>query len=179
VPAANTVTCPVCELVQAPAWECAQCGTKLATPVEMDEPVQPMSGLESTQIVDPGLEVSVQADSFIEHTQIADPRQQVQVERTPDIEATGEDFGPRTAAPPGIPDACPFCGTVQPGVVVCDGCGRRKIKDARIPGTAAVVKPVDYDEIGNVRCPGCGARVKAALACSDCGSPLKRLEELF
>ena len=176
--------CPVCETENpANAVECASCGRVLrsaaevpgfAPPVEgfestMQEPVrvdvEPVPGLEGTQVASPGLRVTAErlAVERTPHESNGAPVQwvpgQLEIERGREAQS-----GERTPAP-AESDRCPWCGATSPSAV-CDTCGR-----ARARYLAASVR--DAARAGDfVLCPACLARVFPGVRCVECGVPL-------
>ena len=82
------------------------------------------------------------------------------------------DDGVRTPAPQDA-KICPWCGTTSDDVV-CDNCGRRKIRYAQpaAAGPDAVADP----NAEKVHCPACLSRVMPGPRCSECGLPFPLTE---
>lgn len=180
------VVCEVCETAQAPATLCANCDMPLKLPKGVrpvaDPPIERVPGLEPNAFDDVQVYAAPIPDLELTHHDAAPEGVRTFVpgfEPTADLlldlpgedpvlaglERTVEEFVPETSGAAYAPDACPYCGHVQPGARICDNCGRQR---SRVLGRAA-----RRDVAGEpVRCHACGARVEPAELCSDCGQPL-------
>src|SRR5438132_12262472 len=138
--------CPVCETVNPDdALECAGCGKVLATEAELlenveplpgmeltlqapvDAVIEPIAGLEATELADRHLAVSDEVVPGVERTQIeADPAAPLNWVPGVVILDRGRevDLDPRTPAPQDT-GSCPWCGAPSTDAV-CDNCGRRR-----------------------------------------------------
>jgi hypothetical protein len=197
--------CPICETPNPEdAAECETCGKVLLLEGDLEVEEEPMADLEQT-LLDPLDSVTgpVVRLAEVEDTQLADRRMEVQVEAV-EVERTKQEEGPastlwfggladmesgresdgmaKTAAPVD-PGKCVWCGVPGTGVL-CDGCGRRRLRGqpAR-PAAARAGAPMTAQQHNDaaedtVLCPGCLTRVQRVEKCPECMTPLPR-GELF
>lgn len=179
---APQIVCPVCHTRQPNAWDCAVCGGSLHDkPRHWQVPVQPLEGLETTALSDPGqpaveLLEGLEITSFAGEGPIetAGPLEGLEttgwgefgdgpVEALPDLEATS--FVVDALPTPLLPTVCRYCGTPwREGSIFCGGCGVRvatRGSDGDHAGSATVTCKACgvLGQVPGRMCLGCGQQV--------------------
>jgi len=195
IAAPGQVRCDVCETIQPPATECANCGMKLKLPVGVrpvaDAPIEIVEGLETNAFADvgaisldvvPDLEPTVAArigEVGFDSVEGFEANLQADVldlpgeedDRMSDLEPTSDVFQRTAGLSAGLPSSCPYCGHVQPSGRICDNCGMSRSRVlAPVPVDPSFLMRPAADE--RVRCRACGSSVTISKLCSDCGMPL-------
>ncbi len=176
------VVCPVCEHTQAAGTECEVCGHRLRAPLDADQPVAVMDGLESTlqpaapepppEVV-PGLELTGAAPVEVPGgDRVADLEQTGNAPVDPPIDAlpverTGDGAPADERTPYPAMVNCRYCRTpAAPGEKLCSRCGMRR----PLPSAPAAAPPAGVGPqrgsggvpVVGPRCPACGARTTTA-----------------
>ena len=181
-------TCPVCETENpGNAVECTRCGKVLRSAADVPGFAPAIDGLEPT--LQAPAHVDVEPIPGLEGTQLASPGLRVTAERLP-VERTPHEWNgapvnwvaghleiergrelPSTERTPAPSDAgrCPWCGAISSGLL-CDTCGR-----ARALYSAASERDAPKAD-DTVLCPACLARVFPGVRCVECGVLLRARE---
>jgi hypothetical protein len=179
--------CPVCEHNQVQGNACDQCGKVFTQQAIQTVSTPVLPELEQNAHVAAPAQVALERIPELESTAFR-PAPAPPAERVSDLEPTALPSAAAVApsapvpdldlgrvvsdgtktAPPGDTITCRYCRTVQTGGVMCERCGMRLPRSAKVPQAAAPSKA----EASWTRCRKCGGRAKSAELCPSCGDPV-------